>query len=208
MALSLTPLAAAHRTNPGFDPPKQYYLALGDSLPYGFQQVKFDVGLSPSAFNTGYVDVFAARLRELRPNISVVNFGCPGETTTSFVAAPCFFTTLGGALHDPFTGSQLTAAVAFLRAHRGQVSPITLNLWGNDLSVFVFQTCQFDFACIQAGEQKTGALRMVRVLKFKVGPQQLLLAHTFHAKRNVVEVLAVGPHENFYRDLQEYLDAR
>jgi lysophospholipase L1-like esterase len=34
------------------------------------------------------------------------------------------------------------------------VSPITLNLWGNDLSVFI-RTCGFpnatDFACIQAG---------------------------------------------------------
>ena len=37
-------------------------------------------------------------------------------------------------LHDPFRGSQLKAALAFLKAHRGQVSPITLTLWGNDLA--------------------------------------------------------------------------
>lgn len=59
-----------------------------------------------------------------------------------------------------------------------------------------------------SGEPKSGALRMVRVVKFKVGPQQLLLAYTFHDKRNVVEVLAVGPHENFYRDLQGHIGAR
>jgi len=58
------------------------------------------------------------------------------------------------------------------------------------------------------GEPKAGALRGVRVVKFKVGPQQLLLAYQFDAKRNVVELLDVGPHENFYRDLQRYLDAR
>jgi hypothetical protein len=39
-------------------------------------------------------------------------------------------------------------------------------LWGNDLSVFVFQTCQFDFACIQAGapaaiSQFASRLRMI-----------------------------------------------
>ena len=59
-----------------------------------------------------------------------------------------------------------------------------------------------------SGEPKIGALKGVRVIKFKVGPQQLLLAYQFDAKRNLIEVLDVGPHENFYRELQKYLDAR
>jgi mRNA-degrading endonuclease RelE of RelBE toxin-antitoxin system len=59
-----------------------------------------------------------------------------------------------------------------------------------------------------SGEPKTGALKGVRVSKLKVGPQQLLLAYQFDAKSNVIEVLDVGPHENFYRELQKYLDAR
>jgi hypothetical protein len=45
-------------------------------------------------------------------------------------------------------------------------------------------------------------------VKFKVGPQQYLLAYRFIVKRNVVEMLDVGVHENFYRDLQQYLEAR
>ena len=59
-----------------------------------------------------------------------------------------------------------------------------------------------------AGEPKVGALKGVRVVKFKVGAQQLLLAYQFDAKRNVIEVLDAGPHENFYRELLKYLDAR
>ena len=59
-----------------------------------------------------------------------------------------------------------------------------------------------------AGEPKTGALKEVRVVKFKVRPQQLLLAYQFDEKRNVIEALDVGPHENFYRDLKNYLDSR
>jgi len=59
-----------------------------------------------------------------------------------------------------------------------------------------------------SGEAKTGALKGVRVVKFKVQTQQLLVAYQFDAKRNVIEVLDVGPHENFYRELQKYLDAR
>ena len=58
------------------------------------------------------------------------------------------------------------------------------------------------------GDPKTGALRGVRVTTFKIGPRQYLLAYTFTPKTNVVEVLDVGVHENFYRDLQNYIDAR
>ncbi len=48
----------------------------------------------------------------------------------------------------------------------------------------------------------------MRVAKFKINVQQYLLAYRFFAKPNVIELLDVGPHENFYRDLQTYLDAR
>ena len=58
------------------------------------------------------------------------------------------------------------------------------------------------------GEPKAGALRAIRVHKFKVGPLQLLLAYHFDEKRNVVEAWAIGPHENFYGDLQDYIQAR
>ena len=58
------------------------------------------------------------------------------------------------------------------------------------------------------GEAKTGALRGVRVVKFKLGSLQLLLAYEFDERRNVVELLDVGPHENFYRDLDSYLKER
>jgi ParE-like toxin of type II bacterial toxin-antitoxin system len=59
-----------------------------------------------------------------------------------------------------------------------------------------------------SGEPKMGALKGVRVVKFKVGPQQLLLAYEFNERRNVIELLDVGPHENFYKDLTDYLGDR
>ncbi len=60
-------------------PPKSYYLALGDSIGYGFQTSKALAGLPPDAFNTGYADLFAARLRQLRPHIAIVNYSCPAS---------------------------------------------------------------------------------------------------------------------------------
>lgn len=58
------------------------------------------------------------------------------------------------------------------------------------------------------GEMKTGTLKGVRVFKFKIGPLLLLLACQFNERRNAIELLDVGPHEHFYRDLQSYLTNR
>ena len=58
------------------------------------------------------------------------------------------------------------------------------------------------------GEAKTGALREIRVHKLKVGALQILLAYKFDDKRNVIEAWAVGPHENFHRNLQDYIGSR
>ena len=111
--------------------PHGYYLALGDSIAYGFDPGK---RARPSTSDTGYVDPFAARLRKLSPKIAVVNYGCPGESSVTFSGGGCPWLREGGKLHDPFRGAQLKAALSFLRAHKGQVSPITLTLWGNDLA--------------------------------------------------------------------------
>ncbi len=143
-----SPAATTDDPPPKFNPPKGYYLALGDSITYGFQSSKFFAGLPPAAFDTGYVDVFAARLRSIRPGITVVNHGCPGESTSVFIGGPCLFNLLGLPLHDAFAGSQLDAATSFLTAHPGQVSPITLHLFGNDVLEFV-ASCGGDFDCIQ-----------------------------------------------------------
>ena len=111
--------------------PQSYYLALGDSIAYGYQPGK---GGRPGSFDTGYVDPFAARLRKLSPKLEVVNYGCPGESSVTFTRGGCPSLREGPKLHAPFRGAQLKAALSFLRAHKGQVSPITLTLWGNDLA--------------------------------------------------------------------------
>ena len=45
-------------------------------------------------------------------------------------------------------------------------------------------------------------------MKFKADDRQYLLAYTFRAKVNTVEVLDIGVHENFYKGLQDYLADR
>jgi lysophospholipase L1-like esterase len=126
--------ASGTSPRPVYQPPQGYYLALGDSMAYGVQPDKVKPGARPSDFDTGYVDIFAARLRKLSPKLEVVNYGCPGESTSTFARGRCPTLAEGWKLHDPYRGSQLEAALSFLRAHPGQVSPITLTLWGNDLA--------------------------------------------------------------------------
>lgn len=50
------------------------------------------------------------------------------------------------------------------------------------------------------GEEKKGDLAGVCVYKFKINHQQMLLAYEWDYKNRIL--LALGVHENFYRDLK------
>jgi mRNA-degrading endonuclease RelE of RelBE toxin-antitoxin system len=54
----------------------------------------------------------------------------------------------------------------------------------------------------QLGEQKKGDLVQLRVHKFYSGSQQYLLGYTLDEQPRLIYLEAIGPHENFYRDLK------
>ena len=166
--------------------PQHYYLALGDSLTYGIQPAKVDAGLPPSKFNSGFVDVFARRLRTLTPELQVVNYGCPGESTRTFVAGGCPWLAGGRALHNPFHGAQLNAALAFLRAHPNDVSPITLNLGGGDAQAFS-DVCKGSFTCARARGP-----RAMRQLASRLGS----VLHRLRVAAPKAEILVIGVWNN------------
>ena len=56
------------------------------------------------------------------------------------------------------------------------------------------------------GQEKKGDLRGVCVHKFKIHATQYLLAYRFMGKN--LELIMIGPHENYYRDLSSYLKNR
>jgi lysophospholipase L1-like esterase len=105
--------------------PPAYYLALGDSLAQGVQPDAAGTSVETAG---GYPDLVYAALHRSHPTLELVKLGCPGETTVSMIN--------GGIC--PYTGgSQLKAAVAFLRAHRaqehrGRVLLVTLDIGAND----------------------------------------------------------------------------
>ncbi len=156
-ALALAPAAGA--TGVG-----STYLALGDSLAYGYHQAQFQEELkekgfvNPANFNDGYVDDFGATLKLLNPKLQIVNDGCPGETTETMIkgsgVGPGFCA--GGPtgspfpkafLHHSYPGTQLEDALAI--AKEPGVGTITLDIGANDILQFLGHTCGFPvtFTC-------------------------------------------------------------
>jgi mRNA-degrading endonuclease RelE of RelBE toxin-antitoxin system len=56
------------------------------------------------------------------------------------------------------------------------------------------------------GSAKKGDLSGVFVHKFKIKTTQYLLAYRFISED--LELIMIGPHENYYRDLKTYLKSR
>ncbi|MGI8336081.1 SGNH/GDSL hydrolase family protein [Actinomadura scrupuli] len=95
-----------------------YYVSLGDSLSQGYQP-----GLGDT--NEGYPDQLFATLKAGDPALELVKLGCSGETSTSMMK--------GGRCTYDGASSQLAAAETFLRAHRGQVRYLTIDIGANDV---------------------------------------------------------------------------
>ena len=56
------------------------------------------------------------------------------------------------------------------------------------------------------GQEKKGDLKGVFVHKFKLHATQYLLSYRFVGDN--LELIMIGPHENYYRDLSSYLKNR
>lgn len=144
------------------------YLALGDSLAYGYHAAQFKQELEkgdvePSTFDEGYVDDFGAALKLANPKLQIINDGCPGETTETLIngsGIPGYCA--GGPTGTPFPyaylhhsyalhASQLADALAILKENPN-VSPITLDIGANDVLQFIASKCGFPatFSCSPA----------------------------------------------------------
>lgn len=104
----------------------QYYLAIGDSYAVGYL-----AGIGPST--DGFVDGVVAGAADAGRPLQVINVGCSGATTASLIGTPgCEPAALAPGA-DPYSTTQLDAAVAFLEAHPGEVALITVSIGGNDV---------------------------------------------------------------------------
>jgi lysophospholipase L1-like esterase len=180
---------------PGFRPPvATSYLALGDSLAFGYSQAKFNElypDENPADYETGYVNDFADVLKVFDPALQIVNDGCPGETTESFIKGPCAYQ-LTFPLHHPYAGgpdsSQLSDALAYLEAHPGSVNPITIDIGANDALGLIETTCKLEAACIAAGAPAVFA---------KIGANLGLILGQLRAAAPHAQIIVLGLYNPF-----------
>ena len=129
-------------------PAARYYVALGDSLSQGMQPNA--AGLTVDT-DDGYVDDIGAWAAHRIPTLQVIKLGCGGDTTTSLLTGKGN-DAAAKALHcDRQGGSQLAAAVSFLKSHHaaGEVPLITIDIGANDVDGCV--TAPNLGACLAAG---------------------------------------------------------
>lgn len=150
--------------------PGSGYLALGDSVTFGYEEPA--VVPAPNYHNAasflGYPEQLGPQLK-----LKVTNAACPGETSSSFINPKAVSNgcenTLGKPagyrrqfpLHVRYRGSQLAFAVAFLRAHPN-VRLVSLMIGANDL--FVCQETTTD-GCASRSEQQPVLARIRRNIR-------------------------------------------
>jgi len=159
LVLALSALVFAPTAGAAVTHPTKTYLALGDSLAFGYTQVKHtenQPGNSPAFFEEGYTHWYAKKVRankiEDNKGMVEVNDGCPGETSKSFLGEgkniglgtncnyQALFTTFGpgtagGPLHNPYPGkSQASNMLQILKggAPAHPITAISLNIGAND----------------------------------------------------------------------------
>jgi len=141
--LSVAAVAAGAAALPGSalakTTPTRYYLALGDSLSQGMQP---DLHGVTRDTDQGYTDDLLATEQARIPNLQLVKLGCGGDTTGSLLTGHGN-DAAAKLLHcDRAGGSQLTAAISFLKAHHnpGEVPLITIDIGANDVDGCVSAT--------------------------------------------------------------------
>jgi len=120
----------------------EYYVSIGDSYAAGFQPTAHGKG---STTRNGFAYQLTTDATAKGYHLTLENFGCAGATTTSLLKTPgCDAANLGPGAKSYGQQTQAAAAEAFLRAHAGHISLITVSIGGNDIT-----------ACGQAADPTT-----------------------------------------------------
>jgi lysophospholipase L1-like esterase len=152
-----------------------YYLALGDSLAWGYQPNSAGVGVESGH---GYADDLAAYLRQHGDrNLKYANLSCPGETTGTMLDGGCPDLSGSGQKYSV----QVTAAAAFLKAHPHARILVTLDIGANNIDSCV-SGATLDATCIEQGVEAAGTQlpEILGELKAAAGRQVTFTAMNYY----------------------------
>lgn len=124
----------------------QTYLALGDSLAFGYSPL-----VSPLDEDNfiGYPDTVAKALK-----LNLTNAACPGETSSHLIDLDgtdnnCGLWRANAPLHVAYSTTQLAFADKFLQSHP-KTLVVSIDIGANDVQALA-NRCLGDVSCIQAG---------------------------------------------------------
>ena len=151
--ITAAPASAASTSTSTSNSNPNNYLALGDSVPFGYNPLLVTPGVSPDVF-VGYPQL-ASDL--FRPRKKLFDAGCPGETSTSLITGTrpdngCqAYRQFIGPLHVSYSGSQLAYAESYLAANP-RTGLVTMMIGANDLFLLI-KSCggSTNVTCIEAG---------------------------------------------------------
>ena len=123
------------------------YLALGDSISFGFNPL---VPLGDLNQYTGFPEILSRIIHR-----KVANASCFGESSGSFLVlnAPdlgCQAWRANFPLHVAYSGTQMQYTLDYLKANLKKTDLITIDLGGNDLGLLLL-SCNFDVSCARNG---------------------------------------------------------
>jgi lysophospholipase L1-like esterase len=148
LAMVIAGAATSASATPPLAPGNGSFLALGDSVAFGYIAADGPAYVNPKNF-VGYPDYVGGDLR-----LDNANAACPGETSSSFIFSTsadngCRAFRASFPLHVSYISTQLDFAMKYLATHK-QTRLVTLNLGAND-GLLLQMSCNGDPACIQAG---------------------------------------------------------
>jgi lysophospholipase L1-like esterase len=151
--ITAAPASAASTSTSTSNSNPNNYLALGDSVPFGYNPLLVTPGVSPDVF-VGYPQL-ASDL--FRPRKKLFNASCPGETSTSLITGTrpdngCQdYRQSIGPLHVSYSGSQLDYAESYLAANP-RTGLVTMMIGANDLFLLI-DSCggSTNVTCIEVG---------------------------------------------------------
>lgn len=179
-----------------------YYVALGDSYPYGYQP--------DGDWSHGYTDQFAQMLQQNDPNVTLVNMACWGETTSTLINGGCPGPSNGIPTKVPYDGSQLNTAKEFLATNGSAVKLVTIDVGLNDLvdNCFNQYSGRVNYTCVSKELPiiEANELTIISTLRSVASPAtQFMIANTFDAYQNLLPntILAVQEFNQTISDVSQ-----
>lgn len=171
LAGSLTSAAVAATAQAAAKP--TYYVAVGDSYAEGYQPGYTD----NSETLVGYTNQVPALVAS-KKNLTLVNFGCGGATSNSILNSVSCGAPATNAPAYP-TKTQTAAAVAFIKAHPGQIGLVTISIGGNDFDGCINDASPVDCVNASMPVMKQNVNNLANQLRDAAGPTVPMIATTY-----------------------------